>query len=100
MLHCFSCVQLYVTLWIAAFQAPLSMGFSRPEYWSGLPGPPPGDLPDPGIKPMSLKSPSLAGSFSATSTTWKARSSEQKKKKKGVNIKVQIIQIKIIMKHN
>ena len=42
-----------VTLWTAACQAPLSMGFSRQEYWSGLPGPPPGDLPSPGIKPMS-----------------------------------------------
>ena len=39
--------------WTRALQAPLSMGFSRPEYWSGLPCPSPGDLPDPGIKPMS-----------------------------------------------
>ena len=46
-------VQLFVTLWTAACQAPLSMGFSRQEYWSGLPCPPPGDLPDPGIKPAS-----------------------------------------------
>jgi len=38
------------TLWTAAHQAPLSMGFSRQEYWSGLPRPPPGDLPDPGIE--------------------------------------------------
>ena len=48
-----SCVQLLVTPWTIAHQAPLPMGFSRQEYWSGLPGPPPGDLPDPGIKPMS-----------------------------------------------
>ena len=55
-----------------ALQAPLSMGFSRQEYWSGLPCPPPGDLPDPGIEPMCLKSPALTGSFFATSATWKA----------------------------
>ena len=46
-------VQLFATLWTVAHQAPLSMGFSRQEYWSGLPWPPPGDLPDPGIKPTS-----------------------------------------------
>ena len=46
-------VQLFVTLWIVAHQAPLSMGFSRQEYWSGLPFPSPGDLPDPGIEPGS-----------------------------------------------
>ena len=56
-LSCFSCVPLCVTLWIAAFQAPLSMGFSRQEYWSALPCPPPGDLPDLGIKPGSHVSP-------------------------------------------
>ena len=44
-------------------QAPLSMGFSRQEHWSGLPFSPPGNLPDPGIKPMSLVSPTLAGRF-------------------------------------
>ena len=53
MLSRFSRVQLCVTLQNAAPQAPLSMGFSRQEYWSGLPCPPPGDLPDPGIKPRS-----------------------------------------------
>ena len=57
MLSCFSQVQLLVTLWTVAHQAPLSLGFSRQEYWSGLPCPPPGDLPDPGIKPTSLTSP-------------------------------------------
>ena len=46
-------VQLFVTPWPVAYQAPLSMGFSRQEYWSGLPFPFPGDLPDPGIKPGS-----------------------------------------------
>ena len=52
--------------------APLSMEFSRLEYWSGLPFPPPGDLPDPGIEPASLMFPALAGGLLTTSTTWKA----------------------------
>ena len=51
MLSHFSHVQLFAILWTRARQAPLSMGFSRQEYWSGLPCPPPGDLPDPGIEP-------------------------------------------------
>ena len=49
------------TLWTIAFLAPLSMGVFRQKYWSGLPIPSPGDLPDPGSKPMSLMSPALAG---------------------------------------
>ena len=48
------------------------MGFSRQEYWSGLPCPPPGDLPDPGIELTSLKSPALAGGFFTTDATWEA----------------------------
>ena len=60
MLIRFSHVQLFVTPWTVAHQA-LSMGFSRQEYWSGLPFPPLGDLPDPGIEPASLKSPVLTG---------------------------------------
>ena len=56
-------VQLFVTPWTVAHQAPLSMGFSRQDYWSGLPCPPPGDLLDSGIKPVSLMSPVLAGGF-------------------------------------
>ena len=59
-LSSFSRVQLCVTLWTVAHQAPLSMGFSRKEYWSGLPCPPPGDLPNPGTEPRSLMSPTLA----------------------------------------
>ena len=51
--HLLSCVQLFVTPWTVSHQAPLSMGFSRQEYWSGLPFPSPGDLPGPGIKPRS-----------------------------------------------
>ena len=47
-----SCVQLSVTLWTVAHQASRSMGFSRQEYWNGLPFPSPGNLPDPGIEPM------------------------------------------------
>ena len=57
-----------------AHQAPLSMGFPRQEYWSGLPCPPPGDLPDPEIEPMFLVAPPLAGKFFTTSTTWEAHS--------------------------
>ena len=56
-------VQLFATSWTVTSQAPLSMEFSRQEYWSGLPFPSPGNLPDPGIKPMSLVSPALAGRF-------------------------------------
>ena len=48
-----SCVQLFVTPWTVARQTPLSMEFSRQEYWTGLPFPPPRDFPDPGIKSMS-----------------------------------------------
>ena len=53
-------VQPFAALWIVACQAPLSMGFSRQEYWNGLPFPSPGDLPDPGIKP---RSPALQANF-------------------------------------
>ena len=70
MLSHFSCVQLFETLWPVACQAPLSMGFPRQEYWSGLPCSPSGELPDPGIEPMSLMSPVLAGRFFTISTTW------------------------------
>ena len=59
-----SCVQLIATPWTVSRQAPLSMEFSRQEYWSGLPFPTPEDLPDSGIKSMSLVSPALAGRFS------------------------------------
>ena len=55
----FSHALLFVTLWTVACQAPLSMGFSRQEYWSGLPCPPPGDLPDPGIEPAFPVIPAL-----------------------------------------
>ena len=68
----FSRVRLFATLWTAAHQAPLSMGLSRQEYWSGLPCPLPGDLPNPGIEPMSLIPPTLAGGFITASTTKEA----------------------------
>ena len=55
----FSCVQLFVTPWTVARQAFLSMGFSRQEYWSGLPCPPLGDLPDPGTKSVPLNIPCI-----------------------------------------
>ena len=58
-LSCFSCVWLFATLWTAACWAPLSMGFSRQEYWSRLPFPSPGFLPGPGIEPTSLMPPAL-----------------------------------------
>ena len=74
-LSCFSCVWLLVTLWIIAHQVPLPMRFSRRKYWSRLPCPPPGDLPDLGIKSTYLMSPALAGKFFNTSTTWEARNS-------------------------
>ena len=54
------------TPWTVAHQAPLSMGFSRQEYWSGLPFPTPGDLPDPGIEPKALLYPALAGGLFIT----------------------------------
>ena len=57
----FSCVRLSVTPWTAAHPSPLSMRFSRQEYWSGLLCPPPGDFPDQGIEPTSLMSPVLTG---------------------------------------
>ena len=59
-------MQLCATLWTVAHQTPLSMGFSRQEYWSGLQWPPPVDLSNAGIKPTSLTSPALAGSFFTT----------------------------------
>ena len=73
MLSRFSHVRLSVTLWASMCQAPLSLGFSRQEYWSGLPCLPPGGLPDPRIESVSLTSLALAGGFFTTGTTWKAQ---------------------------
>ena len=72
LLSWFSCVWLFATLWTVAHQGPLSLEFSRQEYWRGLPFHSPGDLPDPGMEPKSLTlpSPALAGGFFTNSTTW------------------------------
>ena len=75
----------YVTPWTVAHQAPLSMDFSRQEYWSGLPFPSPGDLPDPGIKP---RSPSLLADSLPSDPLGKPQTMKYqtvKKKKKGNN---------------
>ena len=68
-----SCVQLFATQWTVTCQAPLSMGFSRQEHWSGLPCPPTGDLPDPKTELESLRSPALAARFFTASATWEAQ---------------------------
>ena len=68
----FSGIQLFVTLWTVAHQVPLSMGLYKEEYWAGLPCPPPGNLPNPGIEPASLMSFALAGRYFTTSATWEA----------------------------
>ena len=65
-----SCVWLFVTLWNVACQAPLSMEFSKQEYWSEVSCPTPGNLPNPGIKLTSLVSTALAGGFFTTGVTW------------------------------
>ena len=65
-------VWLFAVLWTVARWAPLSMGFSRQEYWSEQPFPPPGDLPDPGIEPVSASS-SLAGGFFTSEAPWEAQ---------------------------
>ena len=66
-------IQLFVTPWTVPCQAPLSMGFSRQEYWSGLPFPPPGDLPDTGIKPKPPAAPAMVGIFFTTKPPGKPR---------------------------
>ena len=78
-LQCLSCklshfshVWLFATPWTVAHQAPLSKGFSRQEYWSGLPCPPPGDFPDPGIKFVSTYVSCIGGRFFTTDATWEA----------------------------
>ena len=76
-----SCVRLFATPWAAARQAPLSMRFSRQEYWSGLPCPPPGELPNPGIKPLSLKFLASAGRFFTTELPGKPKGTTLEKRK-------------------
>ena len=76
MLHC---VWLFETLKTIASQAPLSMEFSRQEYWSGMPFPTSGESSNPGIKSMSVASPELAGRFFTTSTAWEPYKTEPHK---------------------
>ena len=73
MLTHFSPISLFATLWTIAGEVPLFIGFSRQEYWSEVPCPPPGDLPDSGFKPVSLVSPPLAAVFFTISATWEAQ---------------------------
>ena len=75
MLNHFSHVWLFVILWSVACQAPLSMEFSKQEYWSGLPHPSPGDLPDPGMDSTSRMSPTMADGFFTTNATWEVQDS-------------------------
>ena len=70
MLRHFSHARLFLTPWTVACHVSLSIGFSRQEYWSMLPCPPAGDLPDPGVEPVSLVSPALAGGFFTISDTF------------------------------
>ena len=72
-MYVLSHVRLFATLWTVALQAPLPMGFSRQEFWSGFPFPSPGDLPGPGIEPSSLASPVLGRGFFTTSAIWEAQ---------------------------
>ena len=73
MLSHFCHVWVFASPWSRAFQVPLSMGFSRQEYWSALPCPLPGDLPNPGIESTHLITSALEDRFSTTSTTWEAQ---------------------------
>ena len=74
-LTCFSCVQLFATLWLIALHAPLSMGFSMQQYWNALPCPPPGNFPNPGIEPVSLAVPALQADSSPLRPLWRPLSS-------------------------
>ena len=81
MLSHLSRIQLCATLWTVAHQGPLTMGFSRQKYWSGLPFLPSGDLSDPGTELPSLKSlmsPALVDGFFTTGTTWEAQAEEER----------------------
>ena len=84
-IHRYACMhakslQSYPTLWTIACQAPLSMGILQARYWSGLPFPSPGHLPNPDIKPLSFISPALVDGFVTTSATWGSHSQVGRKK--------------------
>ena len=83
---CFTRVRLFVTLWTIVCWAPLSKGFSRQEYWRGLPCRPSGDLRIPGIKP---ESPVLAGNFFTTSATWEGGGISPKSSCQGVTCRLE-----------
>ena len=85
----FSHGQLFATPWTIAHQVPLSMEFSRHEYWSGLPFPPPGDLPEPGTEPVSLKSPALASGLFTTETPGKPNLANKKKDDNNKNLNIE-----------
>ena len=83
-------VRVFATPWTKACQVTLSMEFSRQAHWSGLPFPSPGELPNPGIKPLYLMSPALSGRFFTTSTIWEetmayVRNLKKKKKKREIH---------------
>ena len=86
MLSRFGCVRHFATPWTAACQDPLSTGFSKLEYCSGLLFPSPGNLLDPGIELASLVSPALTGDFFTTSTTWEALTNPQGQLNSGMRI--------------
>ena len=85
------CVQLFANPWTVAHQAPLSMEFSRQEYWRGLPCPPPGGLPNPGIEPTSLESPALAGRFFTTAPPGKPLENQKPPLKKCILKRAQLL---------
>ena len=87
----FSRVRLFATLWTVALHVLLSLGFFRQEHWSGLPCPPPGDLPNPGIEPASHYVPCIAGGFFTTSATWEAQSHRVPKLKKSAETRKGIL---------
>ena len=102
-LYRFSRVPLFVTPWIIAHQAPLSMGFSGQEYWSGLPCLPPGNLPDPGIELTSLTSPSMAPSGKPHGTdavhtrlilSWRLQFSEEEKQQRNDDLQYTVTGVK------
>ena len=68
-----SCIQLFMTPWTVARQAPLSVGFSRQEHWSGLQRPPPGNRPDSGSNPCLLRLPARTGGIFTTRAAWEAQ---------------------------
>ena len=78
-MHVLGRAHLFETPWTIALQVPMSIEFSRREYWRGLPFPAPGNLPNPGIEPMSFASPAVAGGFFTTSTTWEAQEARQQR---------------------